>query len=99
MRREPSPHARARRGTRQLLASRRRLPPATDGCAANHTEERADGQLTPDGYPRLQLRPRPAIHPDLTTTTTLSVLCRGVGYAELGAPADLLSLLSSWFGF
>jgi len=55
MRREPSPHASARRGTSQLLASRRRLPPAANGCAADHTEQRADGQLTPEGDPRLQL--------------------------------------------
>lgn len=57
VRREPPPHARARGGTHQWLASRRRLPPAADG-RADHTEERANGQLTADGNPRLQLSPR-----------------------------------------
>jgi hypothetical protein len=34
-------------------------------------------QLTPDGSAQLQLRPRPAIHPDLATTATLGATHQG----------------------
>lgn len=44
----------------------------TGGRAADHAQERPDRQLTPGGDPRLQLRPGPAIHPDLAPTTTLT---------------------------
>src|SRR5665213_1562195 len=71
-RREPTAHSRVRRGARQLLARRTGLPVTTSSRAADHAQQRADRQLAPDGEPRLQLGPGPAIHPDLATPATLT---------------------------
>ena len=95
MRREPPPDARACCGARQLLAGRGWLPAPARSRAANHTRQRADRQLTTGSHPRLQLRPRPAIHPDLATTAALAVThqdraARGiqVGLREIGRLTD-----------
>ena len=72
MRCKSAAHARLNGGARQLLGRRRGLQVMTDGRAADHAQQRPDRQLTPSSDPRLQLRPGPAIHPDLAPTTTLS---------------------------
>ena len=72
MRREPAADSGGQRCPMQLgtYAGRRAWPPA--GRAAQHAEERADGQGPAQLKPRVELLPRPAVHPDLAAATTLS---------------------------
>jgi hypothetical protein len=72
MRHEPSSDTGVCRDARQLLARTGLLSPATSSRAADHPQQRTDRQLTPDHQPPVQLRPCPAVHPDLATTPTLT---------------------------
>src|SRR5690242_20233655 len=59
---EPPSHTRSGGGMVQLLACRRRLPAATSGRSADHTQHGADWELATDVKPRFELLPRPTIH-------------------------------------
>ena len=69
---EPTPDSGGQRGPMQLGTDpgRRAWPPA--GRAAQNAEERADRQGPAQLEPRVELLPRPAVHPDLPPATTLS---------------------------
>jgi hypothetical protein len=71
VRREPPSHAGSGGGMVQLLARRRRLPRATSRRPVNHTQHCADRELATDLQRRLELLPRPTIHPDLTSLAAL----------------------------
>jgi len=62
-----------RRGGRmmQLLTRSRCLPPAPGGRAMHHAQHRADRELATDLQPRVELLPRPTVHPHLATFATL----------------------------
>src|ERR1700752_2359815 len=71
VRREPPSHTRRGGGMMQLLARRGCLPPAAIGRSVDHTQHCAEWKLATDLYPRLELLPRPTIHPDLATLAAL----------------------------
>ncbi len=72
MRGEPPSHTRSGGGMVQLLACRRRLPPATSRRSVNHTQHRADWELATDLKPRIELLPCPSIHSDLAALAALA---------------------------
>jgi hypothetical protein len=51
----------------QLLASGGRLPVPTARCTTDHAQQRSDRQAWPELEPRVELLPRPAVHPDLAS--------------------------------
>ena len=55
MRREPPAHACPGRGTPELFASRGHVPVPPGGHAADHAQQRTNGQLLPQRQPRIQL--------------------------------------------
>jgi hypothetical protein len=56
----------------QLLARRGGLPTAASRRSVDYTEHCADRELATELEPRIELLPRPPIHPDLTTLAALS---------------------------
>ena len=55
----------------QLLTSSRGFPVPSGGRSVDHTEQRPDRQLAADLEPRVELLPRPAVHPDLASLAAL----------------------------
>src|SRR5581483_9101124 len=73
VRREPATDPGYRGGVMQLSADpgRSAWPPACR--ATQHTEEPADRQFPAELQPGIEVRPRPAVHPDLTPLVALPV--------------------------
>jgi hypothetical protein len=55
----------------QLLARGGCFPAPTGGRTVNHTEQRADWELSAGLQPRIELRPRPSVHADLAALAAL----------------------------
>jgi hypothetical protein len=70
--REPPSHTRRAGSMVQLLARRRRLPPATSRRSVDHTQHRADRKLATDLEPRIELLPSPTIRSDLAALAALA---------------------------
>jgi hypothetical protein len=71
VRREPPSHTCPDGGLVQLLARCRRLPPTSSGWLVDHAQHRTDWELATDLQPRIELLPRPAVHPDLAALAAL----------------------------
>ena len=69
--REPPSHPSRDGGMVQLLAGGRRLPPASSGRSVDNAQHRADREPATNLQPRIELLPRPAIHPNLSPLTAL----------------------------
>jgi hypothetical protein len=69
--REPPSHPRPDGGMVQMLARGRRLPSASSGRSVDNAEHRADREPATDLQPRIELLPRPAIHPNLSPLAAL----------------------------
>ncbi len=63
---KPAPDACPGGSAMQLFARGRRLPVASGRRSVDHAQQRADRKLAADLEPRIELLPRPTIHPDLT---------------------------------
>jgi hypothetical protein len=71
MRCEPTPNAGFGGRMMQLFARSRRLPTPTRGRPVNHAQQCADRELAADREPRVELLPRPTVHPDLASLASL----------------------------
>jgi hypothetical protein len=69
--RETAPHASPGGRLVRLLAGGGRFPAAPCRRAMDHAQHRAGSELAADLKPRLELLPRPTIHPDLATLAAL----------------------------
>jgi hypothetical protein len=71
--REPAPHSGCCRGVMQLRADTCRCARPSSRRAAHHAEQSPDRQFAPELEPWLEVRPCPAVHPDLPPYVGLPV--------------------------
>jgi hypothetical protein len=72
------------RGVMQLLADPRWRARSAACRSADNAEQPTDRQTAPQLQPWREVRPSPAVHPNLAPLVPLPVLCRGGRYAERG---------------
>ena len=70
--REAPSHACGRGRVMQLFARGRRFPTSSGGRSVDHAQHGADGKLTADIEPGVELVPCPAVHSDLSALAALS---------------------------
>jgi DNA-binding MarR family transcriptional regulator len=88
---EPPSDTRCAGGVVQLLARRRRLPAASSGRSVDHAQDRADWELATDLQPRIELLPRPPVHPNLPALAALRELSVTLSTATLSVMSDRLT--------